>query len=355
MVEQLPVTQQSFGQLRDGRPARLFTLTNARGLQVSISDFGGVITQIMTPDKHGKFADIVLGFDSVEPYETVSPYFGALIGRFGNRIAKGRFSLDGKVYQLAQNDGDNHLHGGVKGFDKVLWQGEATTEQGDPVLRLHYVSADGEEGYPGRLEVDVLYRLTDDNRLITEFSAITDAPTPVNLTQHSYFNLAGGGDVLQHEMQINASQMTPVTEGLIPRGELAPTASTPFDFIHPRPIGQRIDEPDEQLQLAGGYDHNFVLDKRVKDAYETAAVVREPASGRQLTVATTEPAIQFYSGNFLDGSLSGKGRTFSFRSGFCLEPQHYPDAPNRPEFPCTIVRPGETFLSKMSFAFDTVS
>ncbi len=348
------ISTSPFGTLSSGECATLYTLVNANGMKVCISDFGGVITQLWVPDKNGDLTDVVLGFDNVSAYETQSPYFGALIGRFGNRIAEGRFELDGQIFQLPCNDGHNHLHGGHMGFDKVLWQAEAGTEGSDVLLILKRLSPDGEQGYPGNCEVAVTYRLTDTNILYTEFSASTDAPTLVNLTQHSYFNLAGGSDVLAHQLYLNAYYYTPVREGLIPTGEVASVVGTAFDFGQVHAIGESIDQDDPQLVLAGGYDHNFVLNKTREGAFELAAKVIEPESGRCLIVKTTEPAVQFYSGNFLDGSLSGKGQNYLHRSGFCIEPQHYPDAPNHPQFPSVVLRPGEQYRSKMSFEFSCI-
>lgn len=353
MTQSSAIDKTVFGHLPDGRVAHVFQLTNRAGMTATISNFGGVITRLTAPDREGLFADVVLGFDELAPYVNASPYFGALIGRYANRLCCGRFSLDGCSHQVSVNDGVNHLHGGHKGFDKVLWQADTARDGDDLVLKLSYLSVAGEEGYPGNLQVAVSYRLTPTNSLITEFMATADAPTPVNMTQHSYFNLAGCGDILQHQLQLHASQLTPVSEGLIPTGDVVRVEASPFDFRHFTAIGARINNPHEQLQLAGGYDHNFVLDKPSPGAFALAASVREPVSGRQLRVATSEPALQFYSGNFLDGSLFGKGRRYNVRSGFCLEPQHYPDSPNQAHFPSTILRPGERYNSKTSFEFST--
>ncbi len=345
------ITRAPFGTTQGGQLAQLFTLTNKQGMRVKISDFGGVITAIEAPDKNGVFADVVLGFDQLAPYESQSPYFGALIGRFGNRIARGQFELDGKVISLPLNDGSNHLHGGDVGFDKVLWQAQTEGSGDDLLLRLNYLSPAGEQGYPGNLTVEVVYRLTDNNQLFTEFSAVTDAATPVNFTQHSYFNLGATSSVLNHRLQIFADRYTPIGEGLIPTGELASVVGTPLDFSAPKAIGVDIDKACEQLNLAGGYDHNFALTKSAPGAYERAAIAADAESGRVLTLYTTEPGLQFYSGNFLDGTLVGKGKTYERRGGFCLEPQHFPNSPNQPNFPETILRPGQTYCSKLCFEF----
>jgi aldose 1-epimerase len=351
---------QSFGQLPDGRPARLFTLENARGLRVEITDFGGAVVRLFAPDRKGRSADLVLGFDSVEGYAGHGSFFGALIGRFGNRIAHGRFTLDGVTYTLPTNNAPGgipcHLHGG-RGYDQVLWEAEPRATAAGPALRLRYRSRDGEEGYPGNLAVEVTYTVTADNGLQIDYSATTDRPTPVNLTNHSYFNLggAGGEEILAHALTLHASRYTPVNAGLIPLGEMVPVADTPFDFRTPHTIGDRIEHPNEQLRHGSGYDHNFVLDRPAvagTPRLQPAATVFEPQSGRLLEVLTTEPGIQFYSGNFLDGSLLGKdGRRYAKRTGFCLETQHFPDSPNQPAFPSTILRPGETFRSQTVYRF----
>jgi aldose 1-epimerase len=344
------ITQAPFGTLPDGRQVSQYTLTNKNGMLVRILDFGGIITEIHVPDRQGQLADVALGFDKLEPYLGESPYFGALIGRYGNRIDKGRFTLDGKQYQLPTNDGANHLHGGNKGFDKVLWT--ATVE--GPGLTLRYHSPDGEEGYPGNLDATVVYSLNDDNEIVVRFSAVTDQPTPVNLTQHSYFNLcgAGQGDILGHEMMIAADRYVPIDAGSIPLGPLAPVAGTPFDFRQARPIGASIGAPDEQLKNGKGYDHCFVLERALGDRSLARAVrVREPQSGRVLELFTQEPGVQFYSGNFLDGSLHGKGHSYIYRSGFAIEPEHFPDSPNHPDYPDTILRPGELYETESRFRF----
>lgn len=347
----LSVSEAAFGQSLEGQPASLFTLTNAQGMLVKISNFGGVITEIQVPDRNGKFTNVNLGFDEIAPYHKVSPYFGALIGRFGNRLKDGKFTIDGVGYQLATNNGPNHLHGGVQGFDKVLWTAEPFTAEQSVGITLKYLSVDGDQGYPGNLNVTVVYELTNDNEILVKYHAVTDKPTPINLTQHAYFNLAGEGDVLGHELQINADRFTAVDENAIPTGELPLVAGTPFDFRRPRLIGERINEDHEQIKNGGGYDHNFVLNKTSANELSLAARVYEPNSGRVLEVFTQEPGVQFYSGNFLDGSLTGKGWNFKHRNGFCLEPQHFPDSPNQPHFPSTILRPGEKYISQMSYKF----
>lgn len=346
----IDITQAPFGTLPDGRQVSQYTLRNTNGMLVRILDFGGIITEIQVPDRDGRLADVALGFDTLEPYLGASPYFGALIGRYGNRIAKGRFTLDGKDYTLATNDGDNHLHGGKQGFDKVLWSATVL----DAGLRLRYHSPDGEEGYPGNLDVTVVYSLTEANEIVVRFHAVTDRPTPVNLTQHSYFNLrgAGQGDILGHEMAIDADRYVPIDAGSIPLGPLAPVAGTPFDFRRAHPIGAAIDAPDPQLRNGKGYDHCFVLDRPPGDRSLARAVrVREPESGRVLELITQEPGVQFYSGNFLDGSLHGKGHRYAWRSGFAIEPEHFPDSPNHPDYPGTILRPGEVYDTESRFRF----
>jgi aldose 1-epimerase len=349
------ITQAPFGTLPDGRQVKQYTLTNNNGMVVRVLDFGGIITEIHVPDRDGKLADVALGFERLEPYLADSPYFGALIGRYGNRIARGRFTLDGKDYVLATNNGANHLHGGDKGFDKVLWTASSSADG----LVLRYRSPDGEEGYPGNLDATVVYSLSDDNEIVVRFEAVSDQPTPVNLTQHSYFNLrgAGEGDILGHEIEIDANAFIPIDAGSIPLGPLAPVEGTPFDFRQPRAIGSRIADQDEQLRNGGGYDHCFVLNRAPDEdpgalrALRRALRVREPQSGRVLELLTQEPGVQFYSGNFLDGSLEGKGHAYAYRGGFAIEPQHFPDSPNRPEYPSTILRPGAVYATESRFRF----
>ncbi len=348
------IPQESFGKLPDGREALLYTLRNQRGMEMRVTNYGGIIVSLTAPDKQGHSADIVLGFDSLQGYRDKSPYFGALIGRYGNRIANGEFTLDGKKYKLAQNNGPNSLHGGTKGFDKVLWHSEPFATAHSEGVVFTYTSVNGEEGYPGTLKASVTYTLTDKNELILDYQATTDQATPVNLTQHSYFNLAGqgSGPILGHQLKLDADRFTLVDKTLIPTGELRPVRSTPFDFRKPETIGARINEKNEQLEIAGGYDHNFVLNHKKGSEPSLAARVYEPRTGRVMEVLTTEPGVQFYSGNFLDGTITGKsGHVYGHRSGFCLETQHYPDSPNHPSFPSTILKPGETYRSKTIYRF----
>ncbi|NRR32874.1 galactose mutarotase [Oxalobacteraceae bacterium] len=345
------ISKSAFGQLPDGRQTSLYTLSNASGMLVKITDFGGIITQIHVPDRAGRLADVTHGFDSVLPYLGESEYFGALIGRYGNRIAKAQFELDGKLIELNVNNGSNHLHGGENGFHRVLWKATPFTLANSVGLKLSYLSPDGEQGYPGNLSVTVIYELGGDNTLAIRFHATTDRATPVNLTNHAYFNLAGEGDILAHTIMIPASRYTPIDAVQIPTGLLPAVEGTPFDFRQPRAIGARIAEDHEQLRNGFGYDHNFVLDKPAPGERSLAARVHEPVSGRVLEVFTDEPGLQFYSGNFLDGRLSGKGRVYGYRGGICLEPQHFPDSPNRAGFPSTILRPGQEYSSSMAYRF----
>ena len=335
-----------------GTPIEVFTLTNAAGVEVKAMTYGAIITSWRAPDRNGQFADIVLGYDDPAAYvANNSPFFGAVVGRYANRIAKARFTLDGRTYSLAANDGANHLHGGVRGFDKVLWKGETLGGSGGPGVAFSRTSADGEEGYPGTVKVRVTYTLSNQNELMVAYEATADKATPVNLTQHAYFNLAGQGtgDILGHELRLNADRYTPVDATLIPTGELAPVDKTPFDFRKPTSIGARIKSEHQQMQFGKGYDHNWVL-ARSGAGLSLAADVYEPKSGRTLQVRTTEPGLQFYSGNFLDGSITGKeGRVYRQRYGFCLETQHFPDSPNHPTFPSTTLRPGATYRSRTVF------
>jgi aldose 1-epimerase len=338
------ISEESFGQMDDGREVKLYTLSNDNGMEVKITNYGGIITSLKVPGRDGVSENVVLGFDNLDDYLSGHPYFGALIGRYGNRIANGRFEIDGTEYQLATNDGNNHLHGGEVGFDKVLWDSEITDEGS---LRLTYLSEDGEEGYPGNLEVTVIYTLTNDNDLVIDYAAETDKTTHVNLTAHSYFNLSGDAstDVLGHDLKLNAGNYTPVTNELIPTGEIRPVNSSPFDFTEFHSIGSRID------QVEGGYDHNFVLDNSAGELNLAAELIHRE-SGRKLSLFTTEPGIQFYSGNFLDGSLSATdGTPYGQYAGLCLEPQHFPNSPNEPEFPSTVLRPGERYESQTIYSF----
>ena len=348
---QLPaggVTKAPFGSL-SGQPVDIFTLRNANGIEVKAISYGAVITSIVTPDRTGKRGDVTLGFDTFDEYLKNTPFFGALVGRYANRIAKARFTLDGHTYALAVNNGPNHLHGGLEGFDKVLWKGEMAN--GKAAVTFSRRSPDGEEGYPGNLDVRVTYTLTDQDELVVDYHAVTDKATPVNLTQHTYFNLAGDGDILGHQLMIDADRYTPVDATLIPTGQLAPVAGTPFDFRKPTAIGARIDQSDPQLKNGNGYDHNWVLNKKGQGRQLAARVV-DPRSGRTLEVSTTEPGVQFYTGNFLDGTVKGKGgRAYARRSGLCLETQHFPDSPNQPSFPSTILKPGQEYKSETVFKF----
>ena len=335
----------------------MYTLNNTKGIELRVLPYGGIIVSLIVPDRAGHFDDIVLGFDSPADYQGASPYFGALIGRYANRIARGRFTLDGRAYALAVNDGPNHLHGGVKGFDKVVWEVSPFEAKDSVGLTLRYTSPDGEEGYPGTLRATVTYTLTEGNELIFDYHATTDRSTPVNLSQHSYFNLAGQdvGDVLDHVVALNADAFTPVDATLIPTGEIRSVKGTPFDFRTPTAIGARIDQDDEQLRFGRGYDHNFVLNQSGDDRRSgpaLAARVYEPSSGRVMEIYTTEPGLQFYSGNFLDGTLRGKkGVRYGRRSGFAMETQHFPDSPNRPQFPSTILVPGGEYRSRTVLRF----
>ena len=333
------------------------TLTNRRGAEVKITNYGGIITSLKVPDRKGNRDDIVLGFDNLDAYLKGSPYFGAIIGRYANRIAKGRFTLNGHQYTLAVNNGENHLHGGIKGFDKVVWTARPLKVPNGAALRLTYLSKDAEEGYPGNLSVRVIYTLTNANELKIEYWATTDKDTVINLTSHSYFNLAGQGigDILNHQLLINARRFTPTDAGSIPTGELKGVKGTPFDFTSAFRIGERINDDDQQLKFGKGYDHNFVLNGRM-GTLRQAAVVYEPASGRLMEIWTTEPGIQFYSGNFLDGTLTGKdGKVYQPRYGFCLETQHFPDSPNHPSFPTTVLRKGRPYHTITIHRFKTSS
>jgi aldose 1-epimerase len=345
-------TKSATQAMVDGKPIELITLTNAAGVEVTAISYGAIITSWKVPDRAGQIADIVLGFDDPAAYvKGNSSYFGAIVGRYGNRIGSAQFVLDGRTYKLAANNGVNHLHGGLRGFDKVLWTAEPQKTADGAAVAFTRTSADGEEGYPGALKARVMYTLTNKNELIVTYEATTDKSTVINLTQHSYFNLAGQGtgDILGHELRLNADRYTPVDKALIPTGELAAVEGTPFDFRKPTRIGARINSEHPQIQFGRGYDHNWVL-ARSSEELSLAAEVYEPTTGRTLQVATTEPGVQFYSGNFLDGSITGKsGRVYRQRFGFCLETQHFPDSPNKPQFPSTTLRPGETYRSRTVF------
>jgi aldose 1-epimerase len=347
------LTSTGFGRTGDGVNARIFTLTNKNGLEARITNYGGIVVSLKTPDRNGAMADVVLGFDTLAGYiSSPSPYFGALIGRYGNRIGHARFTLDGVEYKLAANNGENSLHGGTHGFNEKIW---TPRELPDGGLELTYLSKDGEEGYPGNLKTIVTYRLTDDNSLTIDYSATTDKDTVLNLTNHSYFNLkgAGQGDILGHMLTLTADRFTPVDAGLIPTGELRAVSGTPFDFTKSTAIGSRIERNDEQLKLGKGYDHNWVLNNFNKPGNSAlAARVVEPTSGRVMEVYTTQPGIQFYTGNFLDGTIKGKGgKAYQQRYGFCLETQHFPDSPNKPSFPSTVLKPNQKFHSTTVFKF----
>lgn len=333
--------------------AQTFTLTNAAGLKVMITPQGGHIMSIQVPDSKGNLTDVVLGYDSVKEYVGGRGFYGSTIGRYGNRIAKGKFSIDGQEYQLAVNNEPNTLHGGPGGFHNVLWTGKEITTYEGKAVELDYLSKDGEEGYPGNLNVKVVFSLTDSNELKIQYEATTDKPTVVNLTNHAYFNLSGegNGDILDHEMMINADKFLPVDAGLIPTGELRPVKGTPFDFLQPHKIGERIGSEDEQVKIGKGYDHCFVLNKKAGNEMSLAAKVSDPASGRTMEVWTTEPGVQFYTGNFLTGTPGKGGKPYNFRYAFCLETQHFPDSPNQPAFPSTLLKPGETYKSTTIYKF----
>lgn len=348
------IRKESFGKMPDGADVEIYTLSNKNGIEARIMTYGGIIVSLRTPDRKGTLEDIVLGFENLPDYFKEEPYFGALIGRYGNRIGKGKFKLGGTEYKLAVNNGENHLHGGLKGFDKVLWAGKPSETATSCSLELSYTSKDGEEGYPGTLKTTVTYTLNDQNEFQIDYKATTDKDTVVNLTNHTYFNLrgAGEGEILSTELMINADRFTPVDAGLIPTGATKPVKNTPFDFTKPKPIGGNImDDSDEQIKFGGGYDHNFVLNKG-GGGLTKAAEAYDSKTGRVLEVSTTEPGVQFYTGNFLDGKLFGKGnKAYNKRYAFCLETQHYPDSPNKPEFPTTVLRPGEEYKSRTVWKF----
>jgi aldose 1-epimerase len=347
------ITSSSYGTTTDSVAVELYTLTNVNGMEVKITNYGGTITFWTAPDSAGNYEDVVLGMENLQGYLDGVPYFGALIGRYGNRIAKGKFTLDGTEYNVPINNGENALHGGLKGFDKVVWTAQII-ESEEVGLKLNYISNDGEEGYPGKLSVEVVYTLKNDNSLQIDYQATTNKPTVINLTNHTYFNLTGNAkrDILNHEVMLAADRFLPVDKGLIPTGELRPVAGTPFDFTEMESIGKRInDTTDTQIVLGGGYDHVWVFTDE-SDKLKSAAKVYEPTSKRTLEVFTTEPAVQFYSGNFLDGSLTGKNsKVYGKRYGFCLETEHYPDAPNQPDFPNTVLLPGETYTTTTVYRF----
>ena len=344
-----------FGHMASGEAVEIYTLTNKNGIEARIMTYGGTLVSLKTPDRSGKLENTVLGFDKLDPYLAGVPYFGATIGRYGNRIANGSFLLDGATYQLPKNNGPNSLHGGDKGFDKRLWSAKPFETKQGPGLKLTYVSADGEEGYPGQLTAQVTYQLHNDNSLSLDYKATATKPTVVNLTNHSYFNLSGDvkRDILGELLTINADRFTPVNATLIPTGELAAVVGTPFDFRKATAIGARIDTDNEQIKFGPGYDHNWVLVKPKPSAMTVAAVLSDPESGRVMEIKTTEPGLQFYSGNFLDGKPPGQGTFFKHRTGLCLETQHFPDSPNEPTFPSTTLLPGHTYTSHTVWYFRT--
>ncbi|HTG27827.1 MAG TPA: aldose epimerase family protein [Methylomirabilota bacterium] len=338
-----------FGKTKDGREAHLYTLSNKSGMQVVISDFGGTVVSIKVPDRHGKIGDVVLGYDTLAGYQEGTASFGATVGRYANRIGGAKFSLDGKEYALEKNNGENHLHGG---FNKVLWDAQPATGKAGPSLKIHYLSKDGEENFPGNLSVTAVFTLTDANELKIDYTATTDKKTVLNLTNHSYFNLKESGTILDHQLTLKASRFTPVDAGMIPTGELRPVVGTPFDFRQPTAIGARIGQDDEQLKLGHGYDHNWVLDTDMKAEPSLAAIVYEPTTGRVVEAWTTEPGIQVYTGNFLGGTPPGKGgKIYEPRFAVCLETQHFPDSPNHPDFPTTTLVPGKEFHSTTIYKF----
>ena len=352
----IQIEKDSYGITQEGQEVDRYTLSNAAGMQVEIITYGGIITSMKVPNAAGDLNDVVLGYDSLSDYEKGSPYFGALIGRYGNRIADGTFTLDDQTYSLVQNDGKNHLHGGTKGFDKVVWSATSRIENDKAVLQLNYLSKDMEEGYPGNLNVEVVYALTKDNTLEVEYKATTDKKTVLNLTQHAYFNLSGAKDILNHELMLNAPSYLPVDETLIPTGEIASVAGTPFDFTSFKAIGRDILKEDIQLERGLGYDHCWVLDNPNKEL-QTAALLKEASSGIQMEVRTDQPAIQFYSGNFLDGTnpMKQSDSFYNFRSGLCLETQHFPNSPNQASFPSTELSPGEVYSTKTQFKFTLIN
>jgi len=352
------ITSEPFGEV-DGEPVEIYTLTNDSGMEITVLTYGAIVQSISVPDRDGNIANVALGFDNIEDYAEMSPYFGAIVGRFANRIALGTFELEGETYEIPINNDPNTLHGGEQGFDKLIWTATEVESDDGPSLQMSLTSPDGDQGYPGTLEVSVTYTLTENNEIRIDYLATTDAPTVVNLSNHSYFNLAGegAGPIYDHELQLNAPNYTPVDETLIPTGEIAPVEGTAFDFTTAHPIGDNIrDASDEQIAIGLGYDHNFVLDRPSPDdtTMIEAAVVTEPTTGRVMTVTTTEPGVQFYSGNFLNGAFGGpSGQAYRQGDGFCLETQHFPDSPNQPDFPTTELRPDEEYTSTTVYAFST--
>jgi aldose 1-epimerase len=350
------ITKTAWGKTTAGDAVDLYTLTNASGASVKIATLGGTVASIMVPDRTGSLGEVTLGFDTLDGYLRPHPFFGVLVGRYGNRIGKAQFTLDGKTYTLAKNNGENTLHGGVKGFDKYVWKArEVPSKANDGLsIELTHVSPDGDEGYPGTLTVTVAYTWTDANGLRIDYTATTDKPTVVNLTNHTYFNLSAGASdtILDHRLRLAADRFTPVDKGLIPTGELRAVAGTPFDFTKARRIGDAIDADDEQIRLGGGYDHNFVFSQPAAGEMRPVGSVTDPASGRVMDLTTAEPGVQFYTGNFLDGSIKGRGgKAYGKRAGFCLETQHFPDSPNKPDFPPVVLRPGQTYRTSTQYTF----
>jgi aldose 1-epimerase len=348
------IKKQPFGKTPEGGAADLYTLTNRKGMEVAITNYGGIVVQLRVPDRKGNLADVVLGYDDLDGYIHDKAYLGALIGRYGNRIAQGKFTLGGKAYTLPRNNGENTLHGGLKGFNQALWRATELGSKNGPALQLEYLSKDGEEGFPGNLSVKVIYTLTtDENELKIEYSATTDKETVVNLTNHSYFNLAGAGngDILQHEVMLRADKFTPVSESLIPTGELRSVQGAPMDFRTLTAVGARIDQDDQQLKYGRGYDHTWVLESGGSKTPALAATVYEPGTGRVLEVWTTEPGVQFYTGNFLDGAKGKDGKVYQRRYALCLETQHFPDSPNQPNFPSTVLKPGQLYHTVTIYKF----
>jgi len=348
--------KEPFGKTEDGQQVDLYTLSNKSGMEAAIINFGGIVVSLKIPDRSGKVDDVVLGYDQLDGYLTNKAFFGAIVGRYANRIAHGKFVLNGATYNIPKNDGENALHGGIKGFNKRLWTAKDVSGSHGQALELTYLSADGEEGFPGNLSAKVVYTLTDQNELRIDYSATSDKETVINLTNHSYFNLTGqgNGNILGHELMIRADRFTPVDATLIPTGELKAVKGTPFDFTKATAIGARINQDDEQLKVGKGYDHNWVLNGKGKGALSLAAEAYEPKTGRVLQVLTDQPGVQFYSGNFLDGSIQGKGgKVYNLRNGFCLETQHFPDSPNQPKFPSAVLKPGQQYKTTTVFKFSS--
>jgi aldose 1-epimerase len=348
------VEKRSFGKTPEGDAIDLYVLKNKNGVEADVITFGATLVSLKTPDRSGNMADVVLGYKDLDGYVNDKAYLGATVGRYANRIANGKFTLEGKTYQIPKNNGENSLHGGTKGFNKCLWTAHEVNSPNGQAVRFSYVSKDGEEGFPGNLKVDVTYSLSNDNALRIEYAATTDKTTVLNLTNHAYFNLAGegSGDILGHELTLHADRFTPVSSTLIPTGELRAVKGTPFDFTTAHSIGERIEQDDEQLKFGKGYDHNWVLNDGKGAASALAAEAHDPKSGRVLQISTTEPGIQFYTGNFLDGSIQGKsGAAYNRRNAFCLETQHFPDSPNHPDFPSTVLKPGQRFHSVTIYKF----